>query len=55
MEVHQYVMMHSPQHFALPDEFHPERWLGVDPRFENDQKDAFVPFSHGPRNCIGKK
>ncbi|KAJ5342279.1 hypothetical protein N7541_011403 [Penicillium brevicompactum] len=45
---------HSPQNFALPDEFIPERWLGDD-RCENDVKTIFNPFSVGPRNCIGQK
>lgn len=38
----------------MADKFIPERWLG-DPRFDSDRKDAFQPFSHGPRDCIGKK
>ncbi|KAK8037655.1 Cytochrome P450 [Apiospora marii] len=49
-----YPMSHHAGHFALPDEFHPERWLGEDPRFAHDRKEAFEPFSHGSRNCLGK-
>lgn len=48
-------MSHHAGHFALPEEFHPERWLGEDPRFAHDRKEAFEPFSHGSRNCLGKK
>ncbi|KAL1867677.1 hypothetical protein Daus18300_006232 [Diaporthe australafricana] len=50
----QYAIFRDPNNFSLPDSFIPERWLG-DPRFVNDKKDALQPFSHGPRNCIGKK
>lgn len=37
----------------------PERWLlpahpHYDAQFNNDNKSAFKPFSHGPRDCIGK-
>lgn len=37
----------------------PERWLPdshprYDDRFANDNKSVFKPFSHGPRDCIGK-
>ncbi|KAK7971570.1 hypothetical protein PG989_016586 [Apiospora arundinis] len=49
-----YSMYHSPGNFALPEEFHPERWLGEDPRFAHDRKEAFEPFSHGSRNCLGR-
>ncbi|KAF2093617.1 RadP cytochrome P450 epoxidase [Rhizodiscina lignyota] len=50
-----YPAYHSEKNFALPDEFHPERFLqGEDPRFANDKMDAFNPFSNGPRNCLGK-
>ncbi|CAG8971040.1 hypothetical protein HYALB_00005278, partial [Hymenoscyphus albidus] len=45
-------MSRSPRYFLHPDEFHPERWLD-DPRFKNDQKQAYQPFAVGPRNCIG--
>lgn len=54
--LHHYSCYHSAENFFDPDAFHPERWLkGEDPRFADDRKDAFHPFSHGPRNCLGKK
>lgn len=52
-----YAMFRNPRNFALPDTFSPERWLtgsDADPRFRNDKRDAFQPFSYGPRNCIGR-
>ncbi|KAK8091033.1 hypothetical protein PG994_000538 [Apiospora phragmitis] len=43
-----------------PREFHPERFLPAthplyENRFDADIKDAFMPFSTGPRNCVGNK
>jgi aspirochlorine biosynthesis cytochrome P450 monooxygenase len=43
---------HSASNFKDPGKFVPERWLG-DERYKDDRKDAFKPFSNGPRNCIG--
>jgi cytochrome P450 len=43
--------------FALPDEFHPERWLPInDPTspFIKDKKAASQQFSVGPRRCLGE-
>ncbi|KNG48970.1 cytochrome p450 3a17 [Stemphylium lycopersici] len=50
---------HNAANFALPEDFRPERWLSPDhpfhdPQFNTDKKEAFEPFSFGPRNCIGK-
>ncbi|KAJ5921454.1 hypothetical protein N7466_009780 [Penicillium verhagenii] len=33
VSTHHYASYHSPANFALPDEFIPERWLGVDGSF----------------------
>ncbi|KAJ4250217.1 hypothetical protein NW762_012032 [Fusarium torreyae] len=54
VDIWHWAVHHNPDHFALPDEFIPERWLD-DPRFSNDAKRALQPFSMGPRECIGKK
>jgi cytochrome P450 len=43
-------MHRHPRFWDQPDEFTPERWLGVnaDPR-------AYMPFGLGPRTCIGRR
>lgn len=54
--LHHYACYRSSENFYEPDSFHPERWLDDgDSRFANDDKNAFHPFSHGPRGCLGKK
>jgi aspirochlorine biosynthesis cytochrome P450 monooxygenase len=45
---------HSSHNFRDPDDFVPERWLG-DPKYADDKRTVFQPFSYGPRNCIGRK
>jgi cytochrome P450 len=47
-------LYNNDEFFATPELFIPERFLD-DPRFANDRRDGFQPFSFGPRNCIGKK
>jgi cytochrome P450 len=51
-----YPAAHSPDNFKNPDIFTPERYLpeGAE-EYASDRKDAFHPFSFGPRNCLGKK
>lgn len=53
--IHQWSANRSSRNFYLPDRFVPERWMGMDKRFDNDKRDACQPFSFGPRNCIGQK
>jgi cytochrome P450 family 4 len=41
----------DPKHFEEPETFNPERFENADGKFPY----AYIPFSAGPRNCIGKK
>jgi cytochrome P450 len=41
--------------FRDPMEFRPERWLDVaDEQSKNAMQTAFIPFSTGPRSCLGR-
>ncbi|RSM03390.1 hypothetical protein CDV31_010524 [Fusarium ambrosium] len=53
VDIWHWAVYRNPDHFAQPNDFVPERWLG-DPCFDNDAKRALQPFSIGPRDCIGK-
>ena len=48
-----YALHRDPDYFDNPDDFNPERFYSESP----DKIDhfAYVPFSAGPRNCIGQK
>ncbi|KAG6025509.1 hypothetical protein E4U41_001500 [Claviceps citrina] len=51
LSVPTYTMHHSTEIWGQDaDEFRPERWASVTAR----QKNAFIPFSHGPRACVGR-
>ncbi|RFU79370.1 cytochrome p450 [Trichoderma arundinaceum] len=54
IDIWYWTMFHHPDYWVQAEDFIPERWLG-DPRFENDKRQIFTPFSVGPRGCIGKK
>ena len=41
-------------HFAEPDRFRPERWLGEGPAREGHEPSAHIPFGSGPRICPGR-
>ncbi|KAI1385708.1 cytochrome P450 4V3 [Hypoxylon trugodes] len=47
-------IMRRSDYWPRPDEFLPERWVAVegDP-LHVDNKDTWLPFSLGPRNCVG--
>ena len=62
VRVHFWSLHRDARHFSAPDAFVPERWLaaeGLEPPppalapFVHDAR-AFVPFSLGPWNCVGK-
>ncbi|RYP92436.1 hypothetical protein DL770_001453 [Monosporascus sp. CRB-9-2] len=51
LSVPSYTIHHSKEIWGPDaDEFRPERWESLTPR----QKNAFIPFSYGPRACVGR-
>jgi len=47
------VILHRhPGHWERPDTFMPERWLDAEAE-KRRSRFAFIPFSAGPRQCIG--
>jgi benzoate 4-monooxygenase len=51
LSVPTYSIHHSKEIWGEDaDDFRPERWENVTPR----QKNAFIPFSYGPRACVGR-
>lgn len=53
LSVPSYTIHHSKEIWGDDaDEFVPERW--EESRLTQRQKDAFIPFSYGPRACVGR-
>ncbi|KAG7090416.1 hypothetical protein E1B28_009535 [Marasmius oreades] len=49
-----YVIHRDPRYFSpRPEEYWPDRWITEDKNVETN-RDAFIPFSTGPMNCVGK-
>lgn len=49
-----YSLNRLPQLYGSDsEEFRPERWLGEDGALKD--KDGFMPFGTGPRNCLGQQ
>ena len=46
-------MHRDPRNFSRPNSFWPERWL-PETKTEVHNPNAFMPFSYGPENCVGK-
>ena len=45
--------MQHPYAFEKPEQFIPERWLTEDREAQERHEKFFVPFSKGPRSCLG--
>ncbi|KAH8812705.1 cytochrome P450 [Xylogone sp. PMI_703] len=51
LSVPTYTIHHSKEIWGPDaDEFNPDRWSNLTER----QKNAFIPFSYGPRSCVGR-
>jgi cytochrome P450 len=50
-----YSAFHAGTHFKNPESFVPERWLNESDEYNSDMKEAFQPYSYGPRNCLGQQ
>ncbi|XP_033752184.1 cytochrome P450 3A11-like isoform X2 [Pecten maximus] len=48
-----YAMHHDPEVWEKPDVFNPERFSPTE-KAKTDSLD-YIPFGHGPRNCIGMR
>ncbi|KAF7911958.1 uncharacterized protein EAE98_011715 [Botrytis deweyae] len=59
IHVYPWATFRNPDNFTDPNSFRPERWLlpthpRYDARYAKDNLACVKPFSHGPRDCLGK-
>lgn len=47
-----YLLHRHPAHWEEPEEFHPQRFAGIDAAERH--RFSYIPFSVGPRHCIGE-
>jgi cytochrome P450 len=47
-----YTTQRDPTAFPDPEAWKPDRWLTS--KISNEMKELFMPFSKGPRACLGK-
>lgn len=49
-----YLLGHDPENYPEPEVFRPERFAAHTQNTDRNPY-AYIPFSAGPRNCIGQK
>ena len=50
-----YILHRDPRYFfPFPDSFMPDRWLDHEGKKFKTDTSAYIPFSAGPANCVGK-
>merc|ERR1711894_182975 len=49
-----YAIHHDPEVYKDPLTFNPDRWINNEVPIEENPY-CYIPFSAGPRNCIGQK
>ena len=54
LSLHTYSIHRDSRNFHMPDAFLPERWLSTGAPAGEHNTAAFIPFSYGPTNCVGK-
>ncbi|KAK0612198.1 cytochrome P450 [Immersiella caudata] len=55
VSVHPWSILRDSTNFHAPDQFIPERWLPTEPESQRgDKLETHLPFSSGPRGCLGK-
>ncbi|KAF2809358.1 cytochrome P450 [Mytilinidion resinicola] len=55
ISVHGWSVMHDPRNFARPEEFIPERWIEGSGFKGAHNAAAFIPFSQGTYQCVGRR
>lgn len=50
-----FVQQMSPDYFDNPNDYQPERWIRGSSHYKNHHPFILIPFSHGPRMCIGRR
>lgn len=50
-----YSVHRNEQQFPRPEDFIPERFVPEMSPYAQPHRDAWIPFSKGPRNCIGQE
>lgn len=50
-----YTIHHDPRYWGDPETYRPERWLdSMEDKEKLGGPQPFIPFSIGPRSCVGK-